>query len=71
MSTITKDTPIIDAVRSSKNAMAIFARYGLSGCAMCHLRDEETIGQGADVHGINAQALVDELNKAIAEENNA
>lgn len=62
MEKITKDTIIMDAIRKHPEAMGTFARFGLAGCAMCHLGEDETIGQGASAHGIDADGLIDALN---------
>jgi hybrid cluster-associated redox disulfide protein len=32
-------------------------------CCGCHMAEEETLEQGAEAHGIDADELVDELNK--------
>ena len=45
---------------------ALFAEYGL-GCIGCMAAHFETIGQGAGAHGIDVDALIEDINKVIAE----
>ena len=63
---ITKDTGIIEAVQSHPEIMEVFAEYGL-GCIGCMAAHFETIGQGAGAHGIAVDALIEDINKVIAE----
>ena len=63
---ITKDTGIIEAVQSHPEIMEVFAEYGL-GCIGCMAAHFETIGQGAGAHGIDVAALIEDINKVIAE----
>ena len=63
---ITKDTGIIEAVQSHPEIMEVFAEYGL-GCIGCMAAHFETIGQGAAAHGIDVDALIEDINKVIAE----
>ena len=63
---ITKDTGIIEAVKSHPEIMEVFAEYGL-GCIGCMAAHFETIGQGAGAHGIDVDALIEDINKVIAE----
>ena len=63
---ITKDTGIIEAVQSHPEIMEVFAEYGL-GCISCMAAHFETIGQGAGAHGIDVDALIEDINKVIAE----
>ncbi len=63
---ITKDTGIIEAVQSHPEIMEVFAEYGL-GCIGCMAAHFETIGQGAGAHGIDVDALIEDINKVIAE----
>ena len=62
MDIITKDTGIIDAVQQHPE---ILAKYGL-GCVGCMAAHYETIGQGAGAHGIDVEALIADINKAVA-----
>ena len=63
---ITKDTGIIEAVQNHPEILQVFAEYGL-GCVGCMAARFETLEQGAAAHGINIDALVADLNKAIAD----
>ena len=63
---ITKDTGIIEAVQSHPEIMEVFAEYGL-GCIGCMAAHFETIGQGAGAHGIDVDALIEDIKKVIAE----
>ena len=63
---ITKDTGIIEAVQSHPEIIEVFAEYGL-GCIGCMAAHFETIGQGAGAHGIDVDALIEDINKVIAE----
>ena len=46
--------------------LKIPALYGL-GCIGCMAAHFETIGQGAGAHGIDVDALIEDINKVIAE----
>ena len=63
---ITRDTGIIEAVQNRPEIMEVFAEYGL-GCIGCMAAHFETIGQGAGAHGIDVDALIEDINKVIAE----
>ncbi|MBQ5625174.1 MAG: DUF1858 domain-containing protein [Phascolarctobacterium sp.] len=63
---ITKDTGIIEAVQNHPEILQVFAEYGL-GCVGCMAARFETLEQGAAAHGIDIEALVADLNKAIAD----
>ena len=58
---ITKDTGIADAMKVCPNAPQIFDRHGMA-CWACMAASAETIEEGALMHEIDAQAIVDELN---------
>ena len=61
---ITANTTIAEAIRLCPSASEIFRRYGL-GCAACMASESETIEDGALMHGLDVQALVDELNAGL------
>ena len=63
---ITKDIGIIEAVQNHPEILQVFAEYGL-GCVGCMAARFETLEQGAAAHGIDIEALVADLNKAIAD----
>ena len=66
MAKITKDTGIIDAVQQHPEIIEVFQNYGL-GCIGCMAAHYESIGQGAGAHGLDVDALIEDINKKIAE----
>ena len=66
MAKLTTDTGIIDAVQEHPEIIEVFQEYGL-GCIGCMAAHFETIGQGAGAHGIDVDALINDLNKKISE----
>ena len=58
---ITKDTSIADAMKLCPNAPEIFNRHKMA-CWACMAASAETIEEGALMHEIDAQEIVDELN---------
>lgn len=58
---ITEDTLIMDAVEINPDAADILMGYGMHclGCAIAH---GETIGEAAQVHGIDVSELLHSLN---------
>ena len=66
MAKITKDTGIIDAVQQHPEIIEVVQNYGL-GCIGCMAAHYETIGQGAGAHGLDVDALIEDINKKIAE----
>ena len=63
--TITPETSIMEAVQKYPQTAAIFMEFGM-GCLGCAAAHFENIGQGAAAHGIDVDALVAALNKAVA-----
>jgi hybrid cluster-associated redox disulfide protein len=61
---ITKDMSIIEVVQKYPKAIEVFRNYGM-GCFGCAAARYENIEQGAMAHGIDADALVADLNKAV------
>lgn len=62
---ITKDMSIISVLNINKNTAPIFMSYGMH-CLGCPHASAESIGQAAAVHGIDADALVKDLNEFLA-----
>jgi hybrid cluster-associated redox disulfide protein len=62
---ITKDSNLLEVVKEFPETIPVFMSFGL-GCIGCAVAKYETIEQGANGHGINADALVEELNKTIS-----
>ena len=59
---ISKDMLIMDVVDANPNAPEILLSYGMHclGCAIAH---GETLEQAAEVHGIDLEQLLADLNK--------
>jgi len=62
MNKITKDTLISEALNKSMLNRLIFEKHGLK-CVTCSMRDEETIEQGATLHNVDIQLLLNDLNR--------
>ena len=58
---ITKDTIIAEVIQINPNAGEILMSYCMHclGCAIAH---GETVGQAAEVHGADLDAMLEELN---------
>ncbi|MBE0522658.1 MAG: DUF1858 domain-containing protein [Candidatus Methanoperedenaceae archaeon] len=63
--TITKDMKIEEVVTEYPESMMVFMKHGLH-CVGCHVSAFESIEEGATVHGINVDALVEDLNKVVS-----
>jgi hybrid cluster-associated redox disulfide protein len=61
---INKNMSIEEVVRNHPELVATFELFGL-GCVGCQAALFESIEQGAEVHGVDVKALVDELNRQI------
>ena len=63
--TITKDMPIGEVVQKYPETIPVFLDRGLMcfGCAIARFEDIE---QGALAHGIDVEALIKDLNLAVA-----
>ena len=66
---ITKEMPISDVVRKHPETIEVFLKHGLH-CIGCAVAAFESIAEGAAVHGIDIDVLVDDLN-AVASEDKA
>ena len=64
---ITKDMSILEVVQQYPDTVDIFVNSGM-GCLGCAAARFENIEQGCMAHGIDADALVEGLNKAIGAE---
>ena len=62
MDKITKDTIIGDIVNKNPELGSIFVKHGM-GCVGCAFASQETIEQGSNSHGLNAESLLKDLNK--------
>lgn len=59
---IDENTLIMEAVEANPNAAEVLMSFGMHclGCAIAH---GETIGEAAQVHGIDVKELISALNK--------
>jgi hybrid cluster-associated redox disulfide protein len=64
MATIKKDMGIIEVVTKWPETAEVFMKHGM-GCLGCAAARFENIEQGASAHGMNIQALIDDLNKVV------
>lgn len=55
----------MEAVQKYPQTAAVFMEFGM-GCLGCAAAHFENIGQGAAAHGIDVDALIAALNKAVA-----
>ncbi len=60
---ITKDMRIKEIITVKPATIPVFGSLGM-GCIHCLAADSETLEQAAAVHGLDIDALVNELNKA-------
>ena len=65
---ITKDMTITDIVSKFPETVEIFMKHGLH-CVGCAAARFENLEQGANVHGIDVDVLVKDLNGAITTKN--
>jgi hybrid cluster-associated redox disulfide protein len=63
---ITGDMPIGDVVNKYPVTINVFFRHGL-GCVGCAVARFENIQQGAMAHGIDVDALINDLNQAVTQ----
>lgn len=62
MSKVTKDMIISDVLKMDKGTVPIFLNSGMH-CLGCPSSSGESIEDACAIHGINADSLVEELNK--------
>ncbi len=62
MSQVTKDMIISDVLRMDKGTVPIFLNSGMH-CLGCPSSSGESIEDACAIHGIDADSLVEELNK--------
>lgn len=65
---ITKHMFLADVAQKYPETIDVFMQFGLH-CFGCHVAMFETIEQGAMAHGLDADELVAELNKAVSRSN--
>ena len=61
---ITADMPIGEVVAKYPSTIHVFFRHGL-GCVGCAVAQFENIRQGAQVHGIDVDLLMKDLNDTV------
>lgn len=61
---ITKDMLIFDLLQRYPAVGKVLQEKGMK-CFGCMGADEETVAEGAKMHGINIDTLLEDLNKAI------
>jgi hybrid cluster-associated redox disulfide protein len=64
---VTKDSNILEAVQKYPVIAQVFQRYGL-GCIGCMVASGETLGEGISSHGLNADAVIAEINDIISKQ---
>jgi len=63
---ITKENSIGEVVQKHPETAGVFQKHGM-GCLGCAVAHFENIEQGCAAHGIDADKLVEDLNKALEE----
>lgn len=58
----TKEMSILEALQAHSQAREVFIKHGM-GCIGCMGATLESIENGAQMHGIDADAIVEDLNK--------
>ncbi len=64
---ITRDMPIGEVVEKYPQTVPVFLAHGLM-CFGCAIARFENVEQGARAHGIDVDALMKDLNAAVAEQ---
>ena len=62
---ITKDMTFFEVMRTYPEAVKVLQKYNL-GCVGCMGAQNESLEQGANAHGIDADELVKDLNAAVS-----
>ena len=65
---ITKEMSITEIVFDFPEVIPVFSKYGM-GCIGCMSAQYEDLGAGAEMHGIDVDLLVADLNAAVQEGN--
>ena len=65
MAQVTKDTIIMDVLRIDPNTAEFFFNIGMH-CLGCPSASGESIEQACAVHGVDADALVNQINDFLA-----
>ncbi len=59
---VTKDSIIGDVIKQNPKAEAVIEKYFGKGCFTCPGIKMESIGFGASMHGVDPEAIVNEIN---------
>ncbi|MBI4736959.1 MAG: DUF1858 domain-containing protein [candidate division NC10 bacterium] len=62
---ITKEMKIEEVVQQFPETIQVFSRFGV-GCLGCSAAQYDNVEQGAAIHGLDAEQLLQELNACIA-----
>ena len=63
---VTGDMNIMEAVEKYPIIVEVLQRNGL-GCVGCMIASGETLAEGIEAHGLDAKAILDEMNSLIKE----
>ena len=63
---ITKEMPIGTVVQEHPETVPAFLQHGLH-CIGCHVAAFESVEEGAAAHGIDLDALMNDLNEAVTQ----
>jgi len=61
---INKNMKIGEVLKNHPETLDVFISYDL-GCMDCPMSEPETIKEAADVHGINIDKFIEDLNRAV------
>ena len=64
-SKITKDMTFFEIMRQYPESVKVLQEYNM-GCVGCMGAQNERLGQGANAHGVDINALLTDLNAAIS-----
>ena len=65
MPEITKDTIIADILTIAPETAPLFLSIGMH-CLGCAMSSGETLGQACEVHGVDADAFLEQIKAAVA-----
>lgn len=64
---ITADMSILEVMENFPETADVFRKYFKGGCFACPAARMENLSEGAMVHGLDIDVLLDELNKSVSE----
>ena len=62
------DMTIAQALAVDPRVAQVFAAFHLGGCALCHMAELETLGQVCEGYGIDAEQLLEVLERLMADQ---